>query len=75
MKVNRMVSPEFSSQILFSLILYPYEMMDIHKPYCCNHFRIYVNDMIRLYTLNLCSALCQLYVNKVGKIDNHKTHT
>ena len=42
---------------------------------CCdNHFMIYVIQAVTLYTLNLYSAVCQLYVNKTGgKKDNKKT--
>ena len=32
-----------------------------------NHFMVYVNQIIMLYTLNLCSAVCQLYLNKTGR--------
>ena len=42
------------------LILYLYEMMDIHSSYCGNHFMICVNEIIMLYTLNL--ALCVSYI-------------
>ena len=27
---------------------------------------MYVSQIIMLYTLNLCSAVCQLYLNKTG---------
>ena len=32
--------------------------------YCGNHFMMYVSQIIILYTLNLHSAICQLYLNK-----------
>ena len=32
-----------------------------------NHFMMYVSQIIMLYTLKMCSARCQLYVNKTGK--------
>lgn len=49
-----------------SLILYLYEMIDIHKNYD-NHFTVYVSQIIMLYMLNLYSASCQLYLNKTGR--------
>ena len=48
-----------------SLILYLYEMIDIHKTYD-NHFMVYVSQIIMLY-LNLYSAVCQLYLNENGR--------
>ena len=35
--------------------------------YCDNHFMLYVTHIIMLYTLNLHSAVCQLYLNKTTK--------
>ena len=32
-----------------------------------HHFMMYVSHIIMLYTLNLHSAACQLYVNKTGR--------
>ena len=32
-----------------------------------NHFMMYVSQIIMLYTLKMCSARCQLYLNKTGK--------
>ena len=37
-------------------------MMNVQEAYCDNHFRMY--KTIVLYTLNLCSAVCQLHCNK-----------
>lgn len=40
-------------------------MMDVNKTYCGNHFRIYdVKQTFMLNTLNLYSAINQLYFNK-----------
>ena len=61
------VNPKFSSQKFFSFILYLYKTMDIHETYCDNHFRMYVTQIITLYTLNLYSAVCQLCLNKTGR--------
>ena len=36
-------------------MLYLYEMMDVPKTYCNNHFMIYVSQIIILYTLNYIS--------------------
>ena len=41
--------------------------MDVHQPYCGNHFMIYVSQIIKLYTLNSYTAVCQLYLNKAGR--------
>ena len=41
-------------------------MMDVHHIYG-DYFMIYVSRIIMLYTLNLYSAVCQLYLNKTGK--------
>ena len=35
--------------------------------YCDDHFMVYVSQIIMLYTLNLCIAVCQLYLNKTGR--------
>ena len=32
-----------------------------------NHFMMYITQIIMVYTLNLCSAVCQLYLNKTGR--------
>ena len=42
--------------------------MDVSLTYCNNHFTIYVNQTIMLYTLNLYSDVCQLFLNKTGNI-------
>ena len=49
------------------LILYLYEMMGVHWTYCCDHVIMYVSQIITLYTLNLFTAVCQLYLNKTGR--------
>lgn len=50
----------------FSLFFlsYLYEMMDVSITSCGNNFAIYVSQIIVLYTLNLYSAIGQLYQNK-----------
>ena len=50
-----------------SLMLYLYETMDVHWNSCGNHFAMYVSQIITLYTLNLYSAVRQLYLNKTVK--------
>ena len=42
-KITERGNPEFSSQEknIFSLILYLYEMVDVHYTYCGNHFMMY----------------------------------
>ena len=42
-------------------------MMDIHQTYCGHHFMMQVSQIIMLYTLNLHSAICQLYLNKTRR--------
>ena len=37
------------------------------KLHCGDHFVMYVNQILMLYTLNLCSAVCQLYLSKTGE--------
>ena len=66
MKVVRRVNPksfhhkERNFFFSVSFILYLCKMTDVHETYCGNHF-------ILLYTLNLQSAVCQLYFNKTGR--------
>ena len=49
-----------------SLILYLYDMCIFTKR-CDNHFMMYVSQVIMLYTLNIYSAISQLYLNKTGR--------
>ena len=35
--------------------------------YSDHHFMMHVSQIIMLYTLNLYSAVCQLYLNKTGR--------
>ena len=39
-------------------------MMNVHETYCDTHLMMYISQFITLYTLNLHSAICQLYFNK-----------
>ena len=48
--------------------MYIYEMMDVHKAYHHNH-DVYKSNII-LYTLNLYSAVCQLYLNWKKKFNS-----
>ena len=34
--------------------------------YCGNHFMMYVSQIIMLYMVNIYSAICQMYLNKIG---------
>ena len=48
--------------------MYLYEKMNVAWTYYGNYFTIYVNQIIMLYTLNLCNDVCQLFFNYiVGK--------
>ena len=41
--------------------------MDVNLSYYGNQFMMYVSQMSMLYTLNLYSDVCQLFLNKTGK--------
>ena len=45
--------------------------MDVHWTYCGHHFMAYVSQIIILCTLNLYSAVCQLYLSKTGRKNNN----
>ena len=34
---------------------------------CDHHFVMYISQIIMLYTVNLYNAVCQLYLNKIGR--------
>ena len=34
--------------------------------YCGNHFMMHVSQIIMLYMVNIYSAICQMYLNKIG---------
>ena len=67
--IVKRVNPKSShhKENFFSSILYLYEMMDIHQTYCDDHFMMFVSHIFMLYTLNLYSAACHLYLNKTGR--------
>ena len=48
-------------------LLYLYEKTDVSWTHYGKHFTIYVNQTIKLYTLNLYSDVWQLFFNKNGK--------
>ena len=50
-----------------SLILNLYETMDVHQTYNDNRFMMYGSQIVMLYTLNLESVVCQLYLNKTTR--------
>lgn len=50
---------------IFCLFFCLYEMMDVNYISCGHHFTIYGGQIFMLYTLNLHSAVCQLYHNKM----------
>ena len=50
-----------------SLMLYLYKMMDVHETSCGHHFMMHESQIIMLYTWNLYSVVCQLYLNKTGR--------
>ena len=44
-----------------------YEMLAVNSTYCRPHFTIYGHEPIMLYTLQLGSDECQLFLNIPGK--------
>jgi len=42
-------------------------MMNVHETYDDTHLMMYISQFITLYTLNLHSAICQLYFNKTRR--------
>lgn len=70
MKVVMRVNPKIyhpREKYIFFFFLYLYDMMDVHKTYCDNHFMMYKSQIIKLYSLNLYSAMCQSYLNITGR--------
>lgn len=47
-------------------------MMDVNQIYCGHHFTIYGSRVIVTYALSLHNAVCQLCINKTGKIIDKK---
>ena len=48
--------------------------MNVHSASCGHHFMMHVSHIITLYTLNLYSAICQLYLDKTGRKKKYKFH-
>lgn len=46
--------------------------MDVNQIYCGHHFTIYGSRVIVTYALSLHNAVCQLCINKTGKIIDKK---
>lgn len=46
--------------------------MDVNQIYCGHHFTIYGSRVIVMYALSLHNAVCQLCINKTGKIIDKK---
>ena len=66
-RVNSKSSHHKENIFSISLILYVYEMRDVHCICYDNHFMMYVSQIIMLYAVNLYSAVCQLYFNTTGR--------
>ena len=64
-KINR-VDPTSShhKEFFFYFIYMKWWMLTKH---CDNHFPLYVNQTIMLYTLNIYTDVCQLFLNKTEK--------
>lgn len=70
MKTVKRVNPRsfhHKEENFLPFLLDPYEMMDVHSTYYGNNFMMCVSQIILLYTLNLDSAVCQLYLTKTGR--------
>lgn len=50
-----------------SFFLYLCKMMAITYAYCGNNFMIYVSQTSILYFLNVYTAVCLLYLSKMGR--------
>lgn len=75
MKFDKRINPKSShhkEKLSISLILYPYEMMNILLNYCDNHIMIYVSHIIMLHTLNLHEVVCQSYLSQTGRKEKKK---
>jgi len=57
----------YASFFFLLLLLYLYEKVGVSLTYCGNHFTIYINQTIMLYTLNLHHDVRKLFLNKTGK--------
>ena len=73
MKIVKRVNPKSShlkkkTFLYFFTILCLYVIMDMYQTYCANHFMMYVSQIIMLFTLNLSSSLCQLHLDRIGRI-------
>lgn len=49
--------------------------MDAHQTYCGKLFIIYASQITMLYTSNVYSAICQLYLNKTKRRKKEKSYT
>ena len=66
LKVNPKSSCDKKKKTFFSsFVVCLYEMMNVNQTFCDDHFTIYLSQIIVLYTLNLHSVVCQLYLNKL----------
>ena len=66
-KIAKRVDPKSSHHNFFLFYLsYLYKMMDVNLSYYGNQSMMYVSQMSMLYTLNLYSDVCQLFLNKTG---------
>ena len=79
MKVVQRVNPKSSHHkektFLYFFNFCIHEMMDVPLTYCGHHFMMCISQIIMLYTLNLYSAVCQLYLNKIGRKKFEKNTT
>ena len=46
------------------------EKMEVSWERCSNRFTIYANQTVMLDTVNGYNDICQLFLNKIGKISN-----
>lgn len=64
-RVNSKSCDQKEKNFSVSLILYLDEMK-VYKTYCDDYFKMYINQIIMLYTLHLNSIVHQLFLNKTG---------
>ena len=66
-KVSRGLITRKKKWFSVSLIMYLYEMMDIHLTFSGNHFRKYIYQIIIQYTISLYRAVYQILDFPGGK--------
>ena len=50
-------------------------MMHVHSTHGDDHFTMYISQIIMFHTLNIYSAVCQLYLNKTERKKDYTIYT